>query len=52
MEGYDLSKKALQLWKGKGERFTTKKWLPGMKQKSMTEIQEGTGKKSKKTHDK
>ena len=41
MEGYDLSKEALELWGGKGERFTTQHWWPGMKQKSMLEIQEG-----------
>ena len=42
MDGYNLSKKALKLWdKGKGERFTTAKWIPGMKQKSMIKIQEG-----------
>ena len=46
MEGYDLSKKALQLWKGYGERFTTAGWIPGMKQKSMKEIQNGTKKKN------
>ena len=47
MEGYDLSKKALQLWRGYGERFTTAEWIPGMKQKSMKEIQDGTKKTSK-----
>ena len=41
-DGYNLSKEALKLWdKGKGERFTTAKWIPGMKQKSMIKIQEG-----------
>lgn len=44
MDGYNLSKEALKLWdKGKGERFTTEHWIPGLKQKSMIQIQEGQG---------
>ena len=39
-----FSKEALKLWdKGKGERFTTEHWIPGLKQKSMIQIQEGQG---------
>ena len=49
MSGYDISKQALQLWKGSyGERFTTVNWMKGMKQKAMIDIQEGNVKKTKK----
>ena len=47
-DGYDLSKEALGLWGGKGERFTTATWVSGLKQKAMVEIQEGKRKKTKK----
>ena len=47
-EGYDLSKRALQMWKGYGERSTTERWIPGMKSKEMINIQEGKRNKLKK----
>ena len=46
MDGYNLSKDTLKMWKSKyGERFTTEKWMKGMKDKAMVEIQEGKLKK-------
>ena len=40
LEAYELSKETLQLWNShQGERFTTKAWMPGLKNKAMMAIQ-------------
>ena len=48
-EGYNLSKEALSKWNdGKGEHFTTEKWMKGMQSKGIAECQAGTRQKTSK----
>ena len=42
LDGLNLSKDSLRMWNSHlGERYTTKKWAPGMKTKRMMKIQKG-----------
>ena len=44
-QAYQLSKDALAMWNShQGERFTTKAWIPGLKNKAMLAIQSNSTK--------